>query len=59
MRNCGNCDCCERECEDLVCANDLSEYFGDFVDESHSCDAWDGSEEDESSITEQELLLWL
>ena len=52
MRNCGNCDCCERECEDLVCANDLSEYFGDFVDESHSCDAWDGSEEDESSIAE-------
>lgn len=47
MRNCGNCDFCEREVGDLSCANEQSEYFGDFVEESHSCDDWDGSEEDE------------
>ena len=47
MRNCGNCDFCERECGDLVCVNDQSEYLADFVEETHACDDWSGSGEDE------------
>ena len=47
MRCCGNCDFCERECGDLVCVNDQSEYLADFVEETHTCDDWSGSEEDE------------
>ena len=47
MRNCGNCDWCAENGEDLVCVNNESEYLADFVDENHSCDAWSGNEEEE------------
>ena len=47
MKNCGNCDYCAGSGEDLVCVNSESEYVSDFVELEHSCDAWDGSEEEE------------
>ena len=47
VRNCGNCNYCEREAGDLVCVNDQSEYLADLVEETHTCDDWSGSEEDE------------
>ena len=46
-RNCGNCDYCTENDEDLVCVNSESEYTADFVEELHSCDDWSGSEEEE------------
>ena len=46
-KNCGNCDYCAENGEDLVCINSESEFLGDFVEENHSCDDWDGIEEDE------------
>ena len=45
MRNRGNCNCCEREAGDLVCVNDQSEYVADFVEDTHTCDEWDGYDE--------------
>ena len=47
MRNCGNCDLCVTDSEDLICVNDQSEYLGDYVEESHCCDGWSGSEDEE------------
>ena len=46
-KKCKNCDYCEREFGDLVCANDLSEYLADFVEETHTCDDWSGTEDEE------------
>ena len=47
MRNCGNCNWCAENGEDLVCVNNDSEYVADFVEENHSCDSWEGNEEEE------------
>lgn len=47
MRNCGNCEFCEREAGDLSCANEQGEYFGDFVEIGHTCDDWSGTEDEE------------
>lgn len=46
MQNCGNCNYCAENGEDLVCVNEDSVYLSDFVDETHSCDEWDGNEEE-------------
>lgn len=45
-RNCGNCGYCAENGEDLVCVNDQSEYLADFVSASHTCEDWDGEEEE-------------
>ena len=45
MKNCGNCNWCAENGEDLVCVNHESEYVADFVDEKHCCDEWEGEEE--------------
>lgn len=47
MRNCGNCNYCAENGEDLVCVNDKSEYVADFVSENHSCDEWDGTDDED------------
>lgn len=47
MRNCGNCDYCEREAGDLVCVNDQSEYYGCFIDESHCCCDYKGDSDND------------
>lgn len=47
MRNCGNCNYCAENGEDLVCANPESEYVSDYVTEDHSCDEWDGTEDED------------
>lgn len=47
MRNCGNCDYCAENGEDLVCVNQDSEYIADYVEPNHVCDDWDGTEEDD------------
>ena len=46
-KNCGNCDYCAENGEDLVCVNQNSEYLSDFVEPEHVCDDWDGDEEEE------------
>ena len=46
-KNCGNCNWCAENGLDLVCVNNESEYVADFVDVNHSCDAWEGNEEEE------------
>lgn len=46
-KNCGNCDYCAENGEDLVCVNPLSEYVSDYVEETHTCDEWHGSEEED------------
>lgn len=46
-KNCSNCDYCAEGGEDLVCKNEQSEYFSDFVEPDHGCDDWDGTEEEE------------
>lgn len=46
-KNCGNCNYCAENGEDLVCANPESEYVSDYVSEDHSCDEWDGTEDED------------
>lgn len=46
-KNCGNCDYCAENGEDLVCVNQDSEYISDFVELDHVCNEWDGTEEEE------------
>lgn len=46
-KNCGNCDYCAENGEDLVCVNQDSEYAADFVEAGHSCLDWSGTEEEE------------
>lgn len=47
MRNCGNCNYCAENGEDLVCVNQESEYVSDFVETEHSCDSWDGIDDED------------
>lgn len=46
-RNCNNCNYCAESGEDFVCVNNESEYVSDFVEADHTCDAWEGNEEEE------------
>lgn len=46
-KNCGNCNWCAENGEDLVCVNEDSEYTADFVEENHCCDSWEGSQDEE------------
>lgn len=46
-KNCGNCNWCAENGEDLVCVNNDSEYCGDFVIEEHSCCDYEGAEADD------------
>lgn len=48
-RNCGNCNYCAENGEDLVCVNQDSEYASDYVEEAHTCDEWNGYEEDDEN----------
>ena len=41
-RNCGNCDYCAENGEDLVCVNQDSEYCGCFIDDNHCCCDYEG-----------------
>lgn len=45
-KNCGNCDYCEIDAGDSVCANDDSEYWADYVDKNHTCSDWKGDIEE-------------
>ncbi len=45
-KNCGNCNYCAESGEDLVCVNPESEYCADYVSESHSCEDWEGNEDE-------------
>ena len=47
MQNCGNCNYCAENGEDLVCINSESEYVGDYVEKTHSCDEWDGTDDED------------
>ena len=47
MHNCGNCNYCAENGEDLVCVNNESEYVADFVSLKHSCDEWSGKDDEE------------
>lgn len=44
-KNCGNCNYCAENGEDLICVNEQGEYLADYVSEEHSCDEWEGIEE--------------
>lgn len=46
-RNCGNCEYCAENGEDLVCVNQNSEYLSDFVEPGHVCDEWNGEDKEE------------
>lgn len=46
MKNCGNCNYCAESGEDLACVNNDSEYAADFVEPEHTCEAWEGNEEE-------------
>lgn len=46
MQNCGNCSYCAESGKDLICINPKSEYVSDYVEESHSCEEWEGGNEE-------------
>ncbi len=46
-KNCGNCNYCVENGEDLVCVNNQSEYLGDFVEPDHCCCDYEGDGEDD------------
>lgn len=46
-KTCANCNWCHRdELEDMICVNGDSEYTSDYVYKNHSCDEWEGTDED-------------